>query len=294
MQNGDSIEITTFDVAKGDCHAIITPSGRLVVIDLGECDYCQPLEAIRQSGRARIDLLLITHQHADHIAGIPSLDGMPVGILHRPNRVPAELTAQLGDDLKTAWQNFDARFTAPVVSSDKFYDPGSPSFDGMSIQFFGGRSDSSNLNNYSIVAVVEFDGFKLLFPGDLEAPGWEKLLADSLFVAAITGTRILYAAHHGREAGWYAPLFEVISPDLTIISDGDEQDTSYTDGYCGVTNGHQVRTRPTTPVEVLLPNSKECKAISTRNNGKIVTRVERPALPVILSEPICTVTVDHH
>jgi hypothetical protein len=29
MQNGYSIEITTFDVGKGDCHAILTPDGRV-------------------------------------------------------------------------------------------------------------------------------------------------------------------------------------------------------------------------------------------------------------------------
>jgi len=277
-----SISIITFDVAHGSCHLIVTPSRRLVMIDLGCSDDFSPVECLKGKGLKRLDLLVVTHPHDDHIRGILDLNGIEVGILHRPKSVPPDLTAQLDPPLKKAWQEFDARFTRPVELPDKFYDPQSPAFDGMALRFFGGKSDTRNLNNYSIVAVLEFGAFKMLFPGDLEADGWQSLLADSRFANRIAGTTILVAAHHGRKAGWCAELFDHISPKLVIISDGAATDTSYASSYSQKAHGYRVKTRNT-------GEEKTRNVVSTRDNGHVVVEATASRSGITYS-----VTVEKH
>jgi glyoxylase-like metal-dependent hydrolase (beta-lactamase superfamily II) len=87
------------------------------MIDLGVSDNFSPLRELKSNGLKRLDLLIVTHQHDDHIRGLFDLDGIEVGILHRPKSVPPELTAQLDPPLKKAWQDFDARFNNPPRST---------------------------------------------------------------------------------------------------------------------------------------------------------------------------------
>ncbi len=259
-----SISIITFDVAHGNCHLIVTPSGKRVMIDLGVSDDFSPLQWLKQKGCRRIDLLVVTHPHDDHIRGVFDLAGIEVGILHRPKSVPPELTAQLDPSLKKAWERFDARFTSPVQLQEKFYDPQSPAFDGMALRFFGGKSDTQNLNNYSIVTVLEFGPFKMVFPGDLETAGWDSLLKNADFLKAIAGTTLLVAAHHGREKGWCAEFFDHLAakPKLVIISDGAATETSYASSYVEKAEGWSVKATSS-------GETKTRYVVSTRDNGHV-------------------------
>lgn len=279
-----SIMIITFDVAHGNCHLICTPSGRRVMIDLGRSDDFAPLDWFERNVGKHLDLLVFTHPHDDHIRGLLDLmqKDIQVDIICCPRSVPAELTAQLDPDLKKAWEDFSARFTTPVRLEDKFYDPQSPAFDGMALRFFGGKSDTQNLNNYSIVTVLEFDAFKMIFPGDLEAAGWKALLEQKDFLNAIAGTTLLVAAHHGREKGWCAELFDCISPKLVIIPDGAATETSYASYYSQKAEGWVVRSLATN-------EAKERKVLSTRDNGCILVKVLRKAYGLIMD-----VIVEHH
>jgi beta-lactamase superfamily II metal-dependent hydrolase len=254
------VRILTFSVAHGNSHAIWTPSGKLVLIDLGASDDFSPVKWLKSQNIKNVDLLILTHPHDDHIRGFRDLSELNVRILHRPKNIPAELTKELDADLQTAWKNYDAHFNTPVQHQDKFYDSSSPAFDGMSLRFFGGVSDSPNLNNFSVVTVLEYAGLKVIFPGDIENAGWTELLKKKDFCEAISGAQILIAPHHGREAGWCADLFDHIAPYLVLVSDGSETETSAVSQYIQKTKGANVKAR----------NGGEIKkryVVSTRDNG---------------------------
>jgi beta-lactamase superfamily II metal-dependent hydrolase len=61
--------------------------------------------------------------------------------------------------------------------------------------------------------------FKILFPGDLEKPGWSALLQRADFRAELAGTDVLMASHHGRESGYCEELFKHFTPSCVVISD---------------------------------------------------------------------------
>ena len=119
------------------------------------------------------------------------------------------------------------KYNSPVGSQDDVDLPQNNG--GVSIRTFVPRqSTTGNLNNHSVVTVLEYSRIKVLIPGDNESASWEELLNRDDFVAAITGTHVLVASHHGRESGFHSPLFDHFTPTITLISDGRTVDTSAT------------------------------------------------------------------
>ena len=118
---------------------------------------------------------------------------------------------------------------------------------------------------------MTYAGVKFLMPGDNEPPSWGELLADQNFTSSIEGTHVLVAPHHGRASGFHAPLFERITPLLTIISDGRFVDTSATSRYSAKTKGWKVSRRNGPQVER--------KCVTTRNDG---------AIDVVVTPPVFT------
>lgn len=69
------------DVGQGDSMLFVSPSGKTMLIDAGEVVYSRRVEKfLRQAGVDRIDLLIGTHAHSDHIGAMPYLiERFPVG-----------------------------------------------------------------------------------------------------------------------------------------------------------------------------------------------------------------------
>jgi beta-lactamase superfamily II metal-dependent hydrolase len=111
---------------------------------------------------------------------------------------------------------------------------------------------------------------KLLLPGDNEQASWEELLEQQAFLDAIAGTHVLVASHHGRDTGYFGPLFDHFSPLLTVISDGRFCDTSATDRYGAVTREWEVRSRAKGASETR-------KCLTTRKDGDIVLTIGESA-----------------
>lgn len=272
------LEITIWDVQHGNAIYMNTPNDTRVFFDIGAGSYGQeetfsPLKYLKdKKGVEKIDYLVISHPHADHISDIKTMfdEGLEPRVLRRPDGLKEEFIRTSNQkefkELIDLYLKLDRTYASPVPENEN---PRRPENNGgVSISIFRQKEKGiDNLNNHSLVAVVEYAHEKMIVPGDIEPAGWKVLLEREDFKKAIEEATILIASHHGRESGFYKEIFDYFCPDCVIISDGRFSDTSATSRYYNYAKGVKVRSES---------KNEESKryVLTTRNDGDIYIGIE--------------------
>ncbi|MFE5211628.1 ComEC/Rec2 family competence protein [Streptomyces sp. NPDC056600] len=210
------------DVGQGDALVLNAGAGAAVVVDAGP--EPEPVDrCLRTLGVQRIPLVVLTHFHADHVAGLPgvlrgravaeiAVTGLPdpvdqAAFVHRTAaRAAIPVTQALaGQERHTGRLRW--RVVWPAAAPH-------PS-----------AADSGALtpNDASVTLLVRTAGLRLLLLGDLEPPA-QRALAASPLLAGPGGVDVLKVAHHGsphQDTG----LMLRLTPRLALISCG--RDNSY-------------------------------------------------------------------
>lgn len=226
----DKMELIIWDVEHGAC-AMLWPTtagraGALAMIDSGHnaTERWYPGDHIRHvMGRDRLDYFINTNADQDHVSGLDSLwrAGVKIGALSRNRSISGpdlrRLKAAGGDRLTDDLERLVQLHTDYIANVNVTFDDGMGGI--CKRQFYNRYPDLIDTNDLSLAAFISFGAFKILFPGDLGAEGWRRLLKNPEFCAELSTTTILVAAHHGRESGYYAPVFEHCSPRAVVLSD---------------------------------------------------------------------------
>lgn len=202
--------VTAIDVGQGDAFLVEAPGARLL-IDAGEGEAAATW--LRANGRRRLDLVVVTHPHLDHIGGVSevlrqvTVDAVwlrPVPADNHGVREALEVAAGHGVPVRTPRLGEQARIGALDVEV-VHPPPGRPY-----------RWSNSEPNDTSLVVRVHHGGRRALFPGDIEAPAQADLIATSPHQLV---AELLAVPHHGSRTTDPAFL-AAVSPRAAIISVG--------------------------------------------------------------------------
>ena len=210
----NKLEIAFLDVGQGDACLIKTPFGQNILID-GGADYkvIEELEKELQWWDRAIDLMVLTHPHDDHVAGlIFVLERYDVkkilytGVVHS---APAYLEWLKIVKAKNVPLVIIDRPQKIIFGNDCFLDIIYPR------QSLLGKS-VSNLNNSSIVAELACVDKTVLFMGDAETEVEEELINTG----NLNRVEILKVGHHGSNTSSHQEFLELVNPQKAIISAG--------------------------------------------------------------------------
>lgn len=266
------LKFITWNVQHGSAALISTPNSKNIAIDLGAGNF-SPLQYLREKGLTKLDEVIITHPHLDHIDDILSFDLISPRILARPGHLTEdEIWAgnrNASIEVRNKIEKYCEIKSWPTRQLEPGENPEIPANNGgVSIQrFHPNQCPTTNFNNHSIVTIISYGSVKILSPGDNEACSWEELLKMPSFKLAIEGTNVLVAAHHGRESGFYKDLFDYFTPLVTIVSDGRAQDTNASSRYSAVSKGWDIKKRS--------GGREKRYCLTTRNDGHIEIEVDQ-------------------
>jgi beta-lactamase superfamily II metal-dependent hydrolase len=254
-RDGDTLLIEAIDVEGGAATLYITPEHRSLLIDSGwpadlgakDPDSAQRIIAsARRHGLTKLDYVLITHYHVDHVGGVTELLGQfPVGTVldHGPNREtpppgtkpesaalqPASLypkyleairghehrSLKAGDTLKIGSLQLTA-VTSDGVTIDHAL-PGA----GETISGCAGMNpmaqDGGQENARSLGVVLTFGGARIAALGDLTWNMEKDLVCPKNKVGPVD---LLIVSHHGSSLSNSPALLQALAPKVAIIDNG--------------------------------------------------------------------------
>lgn len=204
-----------FDVGQGDAILIKTPSRKQILIDGGG-----DLTIVQQLGKNlgyinnSLEISVLTHPHADHINGL----------VYTLNRTKSKVV--LYNDTKYDVKAFD-EFNLYCLKNGNCIDVGSINqfvFKIDDVKFYVFAPDCSegerNINNCSVILLVEYGSKKILLMGDAEHEQ-ENWLLDT-YADSLADIFILKAGHHCSRTASGDRFLKTTKPLIVICSLGKE------------------------------------------------------------------------
>lgn len=225
--------LKVFNVDHGACALITTSNGRHVLIDCGHHAEKRwfPGTALNAMGIYALDRLMVTNFDEDHVSGIGDLfDKTVTQALLTNSTISSQNVRQMkaergmgrgmGRGIRRLVESMEQTFTGGPVSRANNADFGDTSFSVYRNSYnpvFG----FTDTNNLSLAIFVRCGPHKVIFPGDLEKPGWRALLQHPAFIRELHDVTLFVASHHGRLNG-YCPEVMAQCPSIQAVIFSDE------------------------------------------------------------------------
>ena len=239
---GDSgvLRIYFVDVEGGQATLFVAPSGQSMLVDAGwpgadRRDALRIATAARDAGVTRLDYLVTTHYHVDHVGGVPNVAAiLPVGTfvdhgesVEREGSQAALLTAyasargssghliaKAGDIIPIA--GLDVRV---VAAAGKVIDrplPGGGMANPLCAAFQPKATDTGE-NALSVGTLITYGKFKTIDLGDLTWNVEQQLACPANLVGPVD---LYLTTHHGSDKSGPAVIVHALHPRVAIVNNG--------------------------------------------------------------------------
>lgn len=214
----DALEVTFLSVGQGDCALVRTHSGRTMLIDGGtesgsDVGYNVIAPFLRRKGVNRIDVLVLSHPHADHLSGLVAvMREFRVGMvldpcIAHPSPIYNEFL-QAVKDREVTYRRGVRGQTLDLGDGAKAEVLNPP------FQRLSGTQD--DVNNGSVVLRLSSQGYRILFAGDAEYDAELDIMRSGVSVKC----DVLKIGHHGSNDATSADWLDAARPKIAVISVG--------------------------------------------------------------------------
>lgn len=230
------LEVTCLDVGQGDGALLAFPDGTNCLVDGGSSSNRKVWEyvisqSVKYYGVRQIDYWFLSHADEDHISGARAFleeyetgrfGGNVHGIDLKHLVLPPSADGEDFDELKSLAQKNGIQ----VLRMDRGGAVGTDGEDGdkrgripWKITCLSPDKDllSGDRNEDSMVLLLQYGSFRMLFTGDLEGKSEKRLAASGMELRA----DILKAGHHGSANASSEEFLEAVSPRFAVISCGE-------------------------------------------------------------------------
>ena len=205
----------------GDCCLIVFPNGQTMLVDSGNRPFAPVLvENLKKMGIEKLDYVVLTHLHRDHVGGVIADDGvihaLPIGKVLTSGvsngeyedpqaienacaaaNVPLEIL-KMGDILNIGEVKLQVLWPEPVLV-------------GTTI------SGTEEVNNASLVFRLDYKDHSSLFVGDIYTAAEEQLLAKEGY-RELLQVDLLKAPHHGGKTSNSLNFVGTVSPQVAVAT----------------------------------------------------------------------------
>ncbi|MEP7175760.1 MAG: DNA internalization-related competence protein ComEC/Rec2 [Gemmatimonadales bacterium] len=212
---GGSLALHFLDVGQGDAAAIRTPGGHWILVDAGpagggaDAGRRVVVPFLERHGARALALAVVSHAHADHLGGLPAvLSRVPAGLVIEPGagvvdpRYPRFLDGLLAGGVP--WH--------PARAGEQF------ELDGVRCTILhpvpGWAGWGEDVNEDSLVLLVEYGDFQALFAGDAGFP------AEAAMFDHLRRIDVLKVGHHGSRGSTGEAWLRALAPSVAMISLG--------------------------------------------------------------------------
>lgn len=196
------------NVGQGDAEFLWLPDGSTMLVDAGTSEAGPAIVSwLEYMGVDRIDYVVATHPHEDHIGGMPAVLGaVDVGEVIAPMAEHDTATYEAFLDAVMA----EGLTITPAEAGLRVYDALGCAVDVLSP---AAGASFDDLNDWSVVLRVAYGDRSILLTGDASAS-----VVGSLGVGRVD---VLKVAHHGSDTGTTPELLSQLAPSVAVIEVGE-------------------------------------------------------------------------
>lgn len=204
------------DVGQGDC-TLVESNGEYLLIDAGENGHeTEVLNYLRLMNIEKLDYIIVTHQHSDHIGGMPEV----LAEFECDNLIMPRLTKE-----QTPTNSTYKAFLKAVQSSEAKVISAKPGLSyalgGATFEILGPvTDDAEDINSMSAVTKITYGESSFLITGDAETEEELEIIDNG----ADLDCDVLRAGHHGSSTSSCKDFLNAVTPEICVISCGADND----------------------------------------------------------------------
>lgn len=209
------MSVTIFDVGQGDAALITTPNGKHILIDTGvwtpsgNSAETILLPHFKAEGIKKLNAVVLSHPHADHIGGIITLlESIPIDTIYNSG-------FEYDSQLYRGYMEMAARKQVPVkavhagdlISVDEAV--------LIMVYSSGEEVPLADPNQHSVILELVYGDTEFLFTGDAGQRQESRVLT---YYSDLLDTDFLKVGHHGSRTSSGKDFLEQLSPDIAVVS----------------------------------------------------------------------------